>query len=60
MAKELPYTPLEPTLVQTAINGSVTVVSTLYGPVDPERATRNRREIAHRAEQLNVTFHTQA
>lgn len=59
MAKEILHIALEPTLVQTAINGPVTVVSKLYGPVDHERAARNVQEITHRAEQLNVKIITE-
>lgn len=54
MAKEIVFPPIEPTLVQTATSGSVTITSKLYGPVDSERAVRNQREIEHRAEQLNT------
>ena len=60
MAKEPIYVPLEPTLVQTATNGSVTITSKLYGPVDEERVMRNQREIEYRAEQLSDKAFTQA
>lgn len=52
MAKEPEFVEPLPTKVLTVTLGSVTVRTSLYGDVSPERLAREQKEIMYRAAQL--------
>lgn len=52
---ELNYTPQTPSLTLSATSGNVTVNSKYYGPMTDERKAQAKREVAHRAAQLDLT-----
>lgn len=52
---EVNYTPQIPSLTLSATSGNITVNAKYYGEMTPERLAAEKRALAHRADQLNLT-----